>query len=240
MYNSNSRLGAPRGPSACPRCDMNLVDEGLLAHELPQRLPLRTLLGRDALPLVRTVSPHCAGYCVDVSRRLGRRDLQPVCLLQSGGSRHDTRILPWLGPHPAHTHLSPQWSTACLLPGFRAAFLALRRMYSRMFCSAFSSLGLIRMGEHGACSAALSESLLVSYRPLALELSSSRARRNPLVLCLAGIREIRGLPGYAKYYRVFWKTRSRCRRAWRQRAGPYDVGAPLQTLRAAGVRAHRS
>ena len=28
-----------------------------------------------------------------------------------------------------------------------------------------------------------------------------------------GIREIRGLPGYAKYYRVFWKTRSRCRRA---------------------------
>ena len=148
MYNSNSRLGAPRGPSACPRCDMNLVDEGLLAHELPQRLPLRTLLGRDALPLVRTVSPHCAGYCVDVSRRLGRRDLQPVCLLQSGGSRHDTRILPWLGPHPAHTHLSPQWSTACLLPGFRAAFFALRRMYSRMFCSAFSSLGLIRMGEH--------------------------------------------------------------------------------------------
>ena len=82
-------------------------------------------------------------------------------------------------------------------------------MYSRMFCSAFSSLGLIRR----ACSAALSESLLVSYRPLALELSSSRARRNPLVLCLAGIREIRGLPGYAKYSRLFWKTRSRCRRA---------------------------
>ena len=148
MYNSNSRLGAPRGPSACPRCDMNLVDEGLLAHELPQRLPLRTLLGRDALPLVRTVSPHCAGYCVDVSRRLGRRDLQPVCLLQSGGSRHNTPILPWLGPHPAQTHLSPRRSTACLLPGFRAAFFALRRMYSRMFCSAFSSLGLIRMGEH--------------------------------------------------------------------------------------------
>ena len=60
------------------------------------------------------------------------------------------------------------------------------------------------------------ESLLVSYRPLALELSSSRARRNPLVLCLAGIREIRGLPGYAKYSRVFWKTRSRCRRAWKR------------------------
>ena len=59
----------------------------------------------------------------------------------------------------------------------------------------------------------LQESLLVSYRPLALELSSSRARRNPLVLCLAGIREIRGLPGYAKYSRLFWKTRSRCRRA---------------------------
>ena len=50
------------------------------------------------------------------------------------------------------------------------------------------------------------ESLLVSYRPLALELSSSRARRNPLVLCLAGIREIRGLPGYAKYSRVLEDT----------------------------------
>ena len=105
---------------------MNLVDEGLLAHELPQRLPLRTLLGRDALPLVRTVSPHCAGYCVDLSRRLGRRNLQPVCLLQSGGSRHNTLILPWFLPHPAQTHLSPQWSTAVLLPGFRAAFFALR------------------------------------------------------------------------------------------------------------------
>ena len=91
---------------------------------------------------------------------------------------------------------------------------SLFRIATNVFAYVLQRFFVARLNPHGrACSTALSESLLVSYRPLALELSSSRARRNPLVLCLAGIREIRGLPGYAKYSRVFWKTRSRCRRA---------------------------
>ncbi len=109
---------------------------------------------------------------------------------------------------------------------------SLFRIATNVFAYVLQRFFVARLNPHGrACSTALSESLLVSYRPLALELSSSRARRNPLVLCLAGIREIRGLPGYAKYSRLFWKTRSRCRRAWRQRAGPYDVrdSAPALT-----------
>ena len=91
---------------------------------------------------------------------------------------------------------------------------SLFRIATNVFAYVLQRFFVARLNPHGrACSTALSESLLVSYRPLALELSSSRARRNPPGLCLMGIREIRGLPGYAKYYRVLWKTRSRCRRA---------------------------
>ena len=98
---------------------------------------------------------------------------------------------------------------------------SLFRIATNVFAYVLQRFFVARLNPHGrACSTALSESLLVSYRPLALELSSSRARRNPLVLCLAGIQEIRGLPGYAKYYRVFWKTRSRRRRAADSRKCP--------------------
>ena len=97
--------------------------------------------------------------------------------------------------------------TATGLPG------SLFRIAANVFAYVLQRFFVARLNPHGrACSTAL-ESLLVSYRPLALELSSSCARRNPLVLCLAGTREIRGLLGYAKYSRVFWKTLSRCRRA---------------------------
>ena len=95
--------------------------------------------------------------------------------------------------------------TATGLPG------SLFRIATNVFAYVLQRFFVARLNPHGrACS---TESLLVSYRPLALELSSSRARRNPPGLCLTGIREIRGLPGYAKYYRVLWKTRSRCLRA---------------------------
>ena len=84
---------------------------------------------------------------------------------------------------------------------------SLVRIAANVFAYVLQRFSVARLNPHGrACS---TESLLVSYRPLALELSSSRARRNPPGLCLMGIREIRGLPGYAKYSRVFWKTRSR-------------------------------
>ena len=90
---------------------------------------------------------------------------------------------------------------------------SLFRIAANVFAYVLQRFFVARLNPHGrACSAALS-SLLVSYRPLALELSSSRARRNSPGLCLTGIREIRGLLGYAKYYRVLWKTRSPCRRA---------------------------
>ena len=85
---------------------------------------------------------------------------------------------------------------------------SLVRIAANVFAYVLQRFFIARLNPHGrACSTALS-SLLVSYRPLALELSSSRARRNSPGLCLTGIREIRGLPGYAKYYRVLWKTRS--------------------------------